>query len=184
MDTSQTAMDAQPGARRQQTAEAPPAEEAPTPMVAPPPGVPMKAPPPTLQVTKDEPKDSSPEIAGHAPWTNDALKKLASSGSWYFDLVYYQVTALFKCQTTKIHDLPAPNDQFVMFYDAMVDRLPRNHPLLDSKTHLISRHWNNKGNSLEALMLLVAETGAHDLVWSIGYIIMNLQFRKTTAPMD
>ena len=121
-------------------------------------------------------------FAGHAPWTNDTLKKLASSGSWYFDLVYYQVTALFKCQTTKKHDLPAPNDQFVMFYDAMVDRLPRSHPLLDSKTHLISRHWNHKGNSLEALMLLVAETGAHDLVWSVGYIIMNLQFRKQRLP--
>ena len=33
-------------------------------------------------------------------------------------------------------------------------------------------------NSMEALILLVAETGAYDLVWSIGYIIMNLQFRK------
>ena len=70
-------------------------------------------------------------FAGFAPWTNETLKKLAGSGSWYFDLVYYQVTALFKCQTTKKHDLPAPNDQFVMFYDAMVDRLPRHHPLVD-----------------------------------------------------
>ena len=117
-------------------------------------------------------------FAGHAAWMNETLKKLASSGSWYFDLVYYQVTALFKCQTTKKQDLPAPNDQFVMFYDSMVDRLPRHHPLIDSKAHLLSRHWNNKGNGMEAFMLLVAETGAHDLVWSIGYIIMNLQFRK------
>ena len=121
-------------------------------------------------------------FAGFAPWTNDTLKKLASSGSWYFDLVYYQITALFKCQTTKKQDLPAPNDQFVMFYDAMVDRLPRHHPLVDEKAHLLSRHWNNKGNSMEALMLLIAETGAHDLVWSVGYIIMNLQFRKQRLP--
>ncbi|OLQ10155.1 hypothetical protein AK812_SmicGene6200 [Symbiodinium microadriaticum] len=79
-------------------------------------------------------------------------------------------------------DLPAPNDQFVMFYDAMVDRLPRHHPLVDEKAHLLSRHWNNKGSSMEALMLLIAETGAHDLVWSIGYIIMNLQFKKQHLP--
>ena len=31
-------------------------------------------------------------------------------------------------------------------------------------------------------MLLVAETGAHDIVWSVGYIIMNLQFRKQRLP--
>ena len=85
-------------------------------------------------------------FAGYAPWTNDTLKKLASSGSWYFNLVYYQITALYKCQTTKKHDLPAPNDQFVMFYDAMVDHLPRHHPLVDDKEQLLSRHWNNKGN--------------------------------------
>ena len=121
-------------------------------------------------------------FAGYAPWTNDTLKKLASSGSWYFDLVYYQITALYKCQTTKKHDLPAPNDQFVMFYDAMVDHLPRHHPLVDDKEQLLSRHWNNKGNSMEALMLLIAETGAHDLVWSVGYLIMNLQFRKQRFP--
>ena len=121
-------------------------------------------------------------FAGHAPWTNETLKKLASSGSWYFDLVYYQITALFKCQTTKKQDLPVPNDQFVVFYDCMVDRLPRHHPLIDSKAQLLSRHWNNKGNSLEALMLLVAETCSHDLVWSVGYIIMNLQFRKQRLP--
>ena len=121
-------------------------------------------------------------FAGYASWTNDTLKKLASSGSWYFDLVYHQVTALYKCQTTKKHDLPTPNDQFVMFYDAMVDCLPRHHPLVDDKEHLLSRHWNNKGNSMEALMLLIAETEAHDLVWSVGYLIMNLQFRKQRLP--
>ena len=33
-------------------------------------------------------------------------------------------------------------------------------------------------------MLLIAETGAHDLVWSVGYLIMNLQFRKQTPPLD
>ena len=63
MDDSQTAMDAQPEASGQPTADAPPAEVAPTQVVAPPPGVPVKAPPPALQVTKDEPKDSFPEIS-------------------------------------------------------------------------------------------------------------------------
>ena len=74
--------------------------------------------------------------AGFAPWTNDAIKKLASSGSWYFDLVYYQITAPFKFQTTKKQDLPAPNDQFLMFYDALVDRFPRRQSQLYSQNRL------------------------------------------------
>ena len=109
--------------------------------------------------------------------TNESLKKLASSGSWYFDLAA-RLLLFLSVKPPKNKTSPPPNDQFVMFYDSMVDRLPRSHPLIDSKAHLRSRHWNNKGNSMEALMLLVAETGARDLVWSIGYIIMNLQFRK------
>ena len=65
MDDSQAAMASQPEASGQPTADEPPAEAAaPTPMVTVPPGVPVKAPPPALQVTnKDEPKDSSPEIS-------------------------------------------------------------------------------------------------------------------------
>ena len=105
-DTLQTAMDAQREASGQPTAEAPPAEKASTRMVAS--ARSCLSPRTHLRRLRD--------------WTNDALKKLASSGSWYFDLVFYQVTALSKCQTTKKH-APAPNDQFVMFYDAMVDRL-------------------------------------------------------------
>ena len=47
-------------------------------------------------------------FAGHAPWTNDTLKKLASSGSWYFDLVYYQITALFKMPNNQETRSPRP----------------------------------------------------------------------------
>ena len=95
------------------------------------------------------------------------------------------MTALHKCQTTKKQDLPAPNDQFVQIYDTMVDRIHRDHPLVtlvNDKTHLLGRHWNNKGNSMESLLLLIAETGAHDLVWSVAYLIMNMHFRKQRLP--
>ena len=147
MDDSQAAMASQPEASGQPMADAPPAEATHT-LFSDQHAYPFEQAVDHLChiIFRDE--DLWIVFAGHAPWTNDALQKLASSGSWYLDLVYYQVTALFKCQTTKKHDLPAPNDQFVMFYDAMVDRLPRNHPLLDDKTHLFSRNWNNKGNSL------------------------------------
>ena len=43
-------------------------------------------------------------FAGYAPWNNDSLKQLASSGSGFFDLVYYQI------------------------YDTIVDRIRTDHP--------------------------------------------------------
>ena len=58
-------MDTQPAASEQLTEAALPAEaaaeEAPTPIAAPP-GVPVKAPPPAL-LTKEEPKEAAPEIS-------------------------------------------------------------------------------------------------------------------------
>ena len=64
MEEAQTAMESQPEASEQLTADAdaPPADAASTPLVTPPPGVPVKAPPPAL-LTKEEPKDSSQEIS-------------------------------------------------------------------------------------------------------------------------
>ena len=46
----------------QLTADAPPADAVPAPLVTPPPGVPVKAPPPSL-LAKEEAKDSSQEIS-------------------------------------------------------------------------------------------------------------------------
>ena len=100
---------------------------------------------------------------GSAPCSNDPLKKLAAAGSGYFDIVYYQVTALFQLQTKKTQHLPAPNEPLVVeLYDIVVDRAPNSSDIAYNKAGLLSRHWNNKGHSMESLALLLAEAGHRD----------------------
>ena len=73
---------------------------------------------------------------GDAPYTNENLKKLASQ------------------------DLPAPNNSFVVIYDTLVQLSE----IISDDHTLLSRHWNNKGNSMEACTLLLAEGNYRDVV--------------------
>ena len=54
-------------------------------------------------------------FAGHAPFTNAPLKKLASAGSFH---VYTQIGTLLKAQTTTKKSRVAANDSLVEIYDA------------------------------------------------------------------
>ena len=119
---------------------------------------------------------------GSAPYSNDPLKKLAAAGSGYFDSVYYQVTALFQLQTKKTQHLPAPNEPLVELYDIVVDRAPHTSDIANHKAALLSGHWNNKGNSMESLALLIAEAGRHDLIITMAYLVMQLQYRSQSYP--
>ena len=119
---------------------------------------------------------------GTAPFSNDPLKKLAAAGSGYFDSVYYQVTALFQLQTKKSQHLPAPNEPLVELYDIIVDRAPSTSDMAHHKAALLSRHWNNKGNSMESLALLIAEAGHHDLIITMAYLVMQLQYESHSYP--
>ena len=115
-------------------------------------------------------------FAGTAPLTNENLKQVAAVGSYYFDLCYYQNAEMYQVQTTKKQLLQVPNDQPVAVYDEMVNSLPSDSPLIDSKSFLLARNWNNKGNSMEAISFMLAELGFHELTWALGWIILNLQF--------
>ena len=96
---------------------------------------------------------------GDAPYTNENLKKLACAGSCNFDILYYQITAMYGLQTRSTQDLPAPNSSFVVIYDTLVQL-----KIISDDHTLLSRHWNNKGNSMEACTLLLAEGNYRDVV--------------------
>ena len=49
-------------------------------------------------------------------------------------------------------------------------------------TSLFSRHWNNKGNSMESLALLMAEAGYHSLIIVMSWLVMQLQYRDSSYP--
>ena len=119
---------------------------------------------------------------GRAPYTTEPFKKLAGAGSCFFDTLYFQVTAVYKLQTTKKHDMPAPNDALGALYDLIVTRASHMSEIGSQKSHLLSRHWNNKGNSMEALSLLMVERGDHTLIVVQAWLVMQLQFAKGPYP--
>ena len=114
--------------------------------------------------------------------SNEPLRKLAAAGSSYFDSVYYQMTALHKVQTKKSQHLPAPNEPLVELYDIVLDRASPSSELYEHKASLLTRHWNNKGNSMESLALLMAEAGYHSLIITMSWLVMQLQYRHRSYP--
>ena len=116
-------------------------------------------------------------LSGQAPFTNAPLKKLASAGSYYFDHVYAQIGSLLKVQTTTKQNLVAANDSLGIIYDTYFQLITPDSPLYEYSDNLLNRHWNNKGNSMESLTLLLAELGFHHIVWIMGWLCVQLSYK-------
>ena len=66
-------------------------------------------------------------------------------------------------QTTKKQLLQVPNDQLAEVYDEIVNALPSDSSLIDSKSFLLARSWNDKGSSMEVIAFLLAELGFREM---------------------
>ena len=118
---------------------------------------------------------TSPMLSsGAAPFTNNPLKKLASAAAYFFDHVDSQLAVMLKLQTTTKQTLVAANDACCEIYDLVLQHLPDHSPLADKVDHCFQRHWNNKGNSIEALALLLAEDGHHVLIWIMAWMCIQI----------
>ena len=58
-------------------------------------------------------KPSEAIFSGIAPFTNENLKQVEATGSYYFDLCHHQIADVYQVQTTKKQLLQAPNEQLV-----------------------------------------------------------------------
>ena len=116
-------------------------------------------------------------FAGSAPFTNAPLKKLASAGSCYFDHVYTQIATLLKVQTATEQNLVAANNSLVEIYDTFFQFMSPDSPLYEHTDNLLNRRWNNKGNSMESLALLLAEIGHRPLVWIMAWMCVQLSYK-------
>ena len=108
-------------------------------------------------------------FAGHPPFTNAPLKKLASAGSYYFDHVYAQIGTR--------QNLVVANDSLVEIYDHFFQFISPDSPRYERSDTLLNRHWNNKGNSVESLALLLAELGFHPMVWIMAWLCVQLSYK-------
>ena len=69
-----------------------------------------------------------------------------------------------KVQTTTKQNLVAANDSLVEIYDLVFQYISPDSPLYEHSDTLLHRHWNNKGNSMESLALLLG-----NLVFTLWY---------------
>ena len=116
-------------------------------------------------------------FGGLAPFTNAPLKKLASAGSSFFDHVYAQLATVLQIQTTTKQNLVAPNDAFVEISGQVLYSISPSSQLYSHRDQSLGSRWNNTGNSLESLSLLLAEQGFHSLVWVMCWICIQLSYK-------
>ena len=116
-------------------------------------------------------------FVGEAPFTNANLKQASNAGSCFLDLYYWQLTSLLKLQTTQSQLLQVPNDALVQIYDQILINSHPGDKLAQWYSSADGRHWNNKGNSLEAMSLLLVEQGYHELLVAFLWVIVQLHFQ-------
>jgi hypothetical protein len=113
-------------------------------------------------------------FAGAAPYTNDCLKCTANIGSQFFDTITAVLAGFYRVGISKkAQSEAAPNDTLKHLYEQVIVNYGT------AKAECISRHWNNKGNSMETLMFVMYEESYHALVWFTGYICVNYSYQKS-----
>ena len=119
-------------------------------------------------------------IKGEQPYTNKGAATAGGFGSLFFDAVYWQLSVIYGVaknpQTTQ---LQAPNDGLVHLFEYILPLLTLHK---DEVRYIKSRGHVNKGNIMEALTLILAESGSHWLVWRCAWAIFLQQHKNTRLP--
>ena len=119
-------------------------------------------------------------VKGEHPYTNAGAASIGGFGSLYFDAVYWQLSVLFGvAKDPKTTQLQAPNDGLVHLYEHI---LPLLQLTKDEVRYIKTRGHVNKGNIMESLTLILAESGSHWLVWRCAWAIFLQQHRNTKLP--
>ena len=112
-------------------------------------------------------------------FSNTALKGLSSFASCFTDLAFWQLAFVFGRLSHFRSQLQVPNDSLVSFWNDVAKSSNLNPECLQAA---INRHWNNKGNSMETLLYLLAEGGNHLLFWQIEYVLFMDQHKDVGQP--
>ena len=117
---------------------------------------------------------------GVDPHTKEKLKHPANFASNFSDCLYWQLAGLYKVQSTATHQLQMPNSELGMLYELIAQHLKANPAHRPAAEFGVNRNYTQKGNSMEALMLHIAEHLSHILVWSTAWAILQAQFKDST----
>ena len=72
--------------------------------------------------------------------------------------------------TKTYSQLNAPNNEFNILYKKTLDWAEAGTTMHTNKDSALNRSSNNKGNTMETLMLAIAESGQHGIVWTLVWI--------------
>ena len=117
---------------------------------------------------------------GNDPYTNEYLKGLSALCTCFTDPAYWQFAHIFKRRPKQNSQLQIPNDSLVEVYHHIVTSFQN----VDSQvlTWSNTRHWNNKGNSMETLLYMLFEEGQHLLFWQTLWVIFMHQHQHLNVP--
>ena len=116
---------------------------------------------------------------GEEPHVNQRLCKLAAAASYLTDTSYWQIAKIFGVLTTAKHQKQLPNEQLSYLWNLVVDLLPSDHPQSIQAYSAKQRHFNNKGNSMEALLLLLFEKCSPQDFWTILMVMFYMQYQNS-----
>ena len=119
-------------------------------------------------------------ITGEAPYTNKGAATAGGYGSLFFDALYWQLAAVHGVLgDKKVSQLQAPNNELVLLFEYVLPLLSLTQ---DQVRAVRSRNHVNKGNIMEAVTLVLAESGEHWLIWQCAYAIFLHQHKDSGYP--
>jgi len=117
---------------------------------------------------------------GTDPYNNQNLKTIANVGSQLFDTISSVYATIYKIGNNKrTNNEAAPNGTLNEMYDSLIKF--KFYGIYDP-FFAITRHWNNKGNSMENLAMTMFDDHQHELLWFTAYICFHGSYQGSALP--
>jgi hypothetical protein len=115
---------------------------------------------------------------GEEPFVSKNLKALANVGSQLFDILSAVFATAYRIGNPKrTRSECAPNGTLRGMYDFLIK-----YHSVPNKNDCLTRQWNNKGNSLESLAMVMFEENQYPLLWYTGFICFHASYQGTSLP--
>ena len=121
-------------------------------------------------------------FVGRNLYNNETLRHLSAFATGFTDVCFWQISRAYMVHTAKKPKAQhqVPNDALNALYDKLVQVLSLQRE--EAQWALTQRHWNNKGNSMETLLFLLAEEGFHGVFWQTLWVLFMHQHKDARFP--
>ena len=113
---------------------------------------------------------------GVGNYHNEPLRQLSAFSTCFTDLCYWQLAAIFELISKPRSQLQIPNESLVELYVSAAKSVKADKQTVQ---WALTRHWNNRGNSVEVLLMLMAEQGHHLQFWQTLWVLFLHQHRSS-----